>query len=355
MGGHGSWHLATLYPDRFAAVGPSAGWITIWSYRQDPPSDEADPLVGIIERGTLPSRTLEFAPNLTELGVYVLHEESDAGHWWDHSQDAGADCVSWPPMFDFFARHRRPSAQEVRTIRFRTPSPSVSAWNRWAGVITQITPFALSEIALDRNAGWSRVSRTTANVEVLALDWSRSTADSVRITLDGQSLVTAVPEGGRIWLLTDGGEAGWLWYQGNASIDVLPDTLFDPSAEPDRSVVLYGHAAMHEDWKALVDDALSVDGNRLQVGGREFTGEDKGLLAVRPRPGSETASVGLVAATGPGGFRLMNRRPYLSLGVAYPDVSVFEARDFGPIVLGAGYFANDWTFAGGEFVWEDGS
>lgn len=436
MGGHGSWHLATLLPDRFAAVGPSAGWISIWSYRQDPPSASADPLIGIVERGTLPSRTLDFAPNLAGMGVYVLHgdiddnvppqqaylmlkrlsefhhdyvfhEEPDAGHWWDHSPDAGADCVSWPPMFDFFARHRRPSAQEVRAIRFRTPSPSVSVWNHWAGVITQKTPFALSEIALDRDAGWTRVTGTTVNVEVLALDFSWSPADSVRITLDGCSLVTTVPVGGTIWLSNGGGEAGWsvtqapdprskgprnnggfrsafvnrvqlvygtrgspqenawalakarydaewLWYQGNASIDVLPDTMFDPAAEPERSVVLYGNASTHQDWNALVDDAVNVDRNILRIGTREFTGENLGLLAVRPRPGSDTASVGLVSATGSAGFRLMNRRPYLFLGVAYPDVSVFGAKDSGPIVLGAGYFGNDWTVARGEFVWEDG-
>ena len=26
MGGHGTWHIGTLFPDRFAAIGPSAGW-----------------------------------------------------------------------------------------------------------------------------------------------------------------------------------------------------------------------------------------------------------------------------------------------------------------------------------------
>ena len=33
MGGHGVWHIGSLFPDRFAAIGPSAGWISFWTYR----------------------------------------------------------------------------------------------------------------------------------------------------------------------------------------------------------------------------------------------------------------------------------------------------------------------------------
>ena len=32
MGGHGTWHLGVTFPDRFAVVAPSAGWISMWSY-----------------------------------------------------------------------------------------------------------------------------------------------------------------------------------------------------------------------------------------------------------------------------------------------------------------------------------
>src|SRR5262249_677740 len=31
MGGHGTWYLGVTYPDRFAAIAPSAGWISMWS------------------------------------------------------------------------------------------------------------------------------------------------------------------------------------------------------------------------------------------------------------------------------------------------------------------------------------
>ena len=41
MGGHGTWHIGATFPDLFAAIGPSAGWLSYWSYgrrrRSEPP------------------------------------------------------------------------------------------------------------------------------------------------------------------------------------------------------------------------------------------------------------------------------------------------------------------------------
>ena len=32
MGGHGTWHVGATFPDRFAAIGPSAGWVSFSTY-----------------------------------------------------------------------------------------------------------------------------------------------------------------------------------------------------------------------------------------------------------------------------------------------------------------------------------
>ncbi|MFT5232783.1 MAG: dienelactone hydrolase [Candidatus Krumholzibacteriia bacterium] len=433
MGGHGSWQLGSLYPDKFAAVGPSAGWITIWSYRRHPRSGESSPLAAMVERGTLSSETLEMAPNLAGVGVYVLHgsdddnvppeqsylmldrlaefhkdyvyhEEPGVGHWWDLSDDPGADCVSWPPMFDFFARHRLPAAAEVRHLSFRTPSPSISAWHQWACVGAQESQYVMSEIEFEREESWSRLSGTTENVTVVGFDLAESDHDSVAIEIDGQALVLAVPDYGPLWLERgdiwrqvdqpneqhkglhnnggfrsvfnhrvqlvyatggDDAENRWartkarydaehLWYQGNASVEVLPDTLFDPVAEADRNVVLYGNASTHEDWQELWTAPVVVDRGSVTVGDHSYEGADLGVLAVSPRPGSASNSVAIVAATGAVGQQLMNRRPYLKLGVSYPDVTVFEFSGVNSVVAGAGYFGNDWSLETGEFIWEDG-
>jgi hypothetical protein len=54
-------------------------------------------------------------------------------------------------------------------------------------------------------------------------------------------------------------------------------------------------------------------------------------------------------------MKITNSRPYLSAGFAYPDLVVFRAVESSgaeDIVVGAGFFGNDWTVDEGEFVWE---
>lgn len=49
MGGHGAWHLGVTYPDKFAAVGPSAGWLSRSSYgRRRSEEGEESPMEGIV-------------------------------------------------------------------------------------------------------------------------------------------------------------------------------------------------------------------------------------------------------------------------------------------------------------------
>jgi dienelactone hydrolase len=427
MGGHGTWHLSTLHPDRFAAAGPSAGWITYWSYRRDAPADEASPLKDMLSRATSTSQTLEKAQNLASLGVYVLHgsdddnvppgqshlmlerleefhqdfvyhEQPGVGHWWDLSDVPGADCVTWAPMFDFFARHRRPSIEEVRHVDFLTPNPAVSAWNHWAGIQRQRRVFEMSSVDLRLDPWRARVTGTTTNVALLGLQLAHLGADSVYLEIDGESVGAASPEGGPIWLEYEEGwrqirnpdeskkgahrnggfrdaftnrpqlvvgtrgsaeetarnwakarfDAEYLWYQGNSSLDLIADTDFDPAAEPERNVVIYGNADNHEDWSALVDEAVDVRDGRVRIGDREFEGA--GLLAIRPRPGSRAASVGIIAGSDAAAMRLTERRPILSGGFAYPDVTVLREHD-GTVVIGAGFFGNDWSVESGEFVW----
>jgi poly(3-hydroxybutyrate) depolymerase len=431
MGGHGSWHLSCNYADRFAAVGPSAGWISFWSYRPDREQEETAPLDGMLARATSPSRTLTLAPNLRAMGVYTLHgdadatvsveeartmhafldtmhhdldghEEPGAGHWWDHPQTEGADCVHWPPLMDFFARHRRPADRDVRSVSFRTASPGVNDAFRWVRVHAQQTPFVLSTVEADMDPAGARVTATTGNVEVLGLELAGSGHDRWTAVLDGDTLTVTPAPGGATWFAreADGGwrridapdparrgahrqggfreaflhrvqlvygtagtaeETAWamararfdaehLWYQGNSSLDVLPDTLYDPAADPDRNAILYGNADTHRHWQALwTGDDVDLRRGTLTMGDRVLSGDDLALLAVRPRPGSDSASVGVVGGTGPEGQRLTDRRPYISPAVAYPDLTILRADEAG-LVQEAGFFGNDWSLEAGEFA-----
>lgn len=239
MGGHGAWHLGVTYPDRFAATGPSAGWISLWSRRRDAAPPATGSIAELFHRAARTSDTFGLAPNLANNGVYVLHGEADdnvpvtearsmrdvlqgfhkdwqyfeqpgAGHWWDNDQEPGAACVDWAPMFQFFSRHRLPATEEVRQVDFVTMSPSVSARCWWATVEMQRTQFDPSELHLRWDPLSLRLSGTTTNVRRLAIALPNlPEAARVTVALDGGEVAVETDPlyGGAFWL--EQGEGGW--------------------------------------------------------------------------------------------------------------------------------------------------
>ena len=154
MGGHGAWQLGVTFPDRFGAIAPSAGWISFWSYAGAERQENGDAVQRLLQRASNPGDTLALETNYLHHGVYILHGDKDdnvpvtearamrehlskfhhdfmyheqpgAGHWW------GNACVDWPPIFDFFARHKIPDNQSVLDINFSTMNPGVSASSHW--------------------------------------------------------------------------------------------------------------------------------------------------------------------------------------------------------------------------------
>jgi hypothetical protein len=100
---------------------------------------------------------------------------------------------------------------------------------------------------------------------------------------------------------------------------------------------------------------VQVKRSAISIGGRELRGEDLACLFLRPRTGSETASVAVVSGTGLSGMRLTERVPYFLAGVAFPDCTVFGVDTLAKgasAVRAAGYFGNDWTIEHGEFAWK---
>ena len=221
MGGHGTWHIGSLYPDRFAAIAPSAGWISFSTYAGGPPPDApSNPQTEILRRSTSGSDTLARKSNLASQGVYILHGDQDdnvpvdqartmreelskfhpdfvykeqpgAGHWW------GNACVDWPPIFRFFADHQIPASQSVRSIDFTTPAPHLSPRCHWATIEQQIRPGDISHVKLSIDPQAGKLAGTTTNVQLLRLAaeaWQANpAADSAKpatlaIQLDDQSI-----------------------------------------------------------------------------------------------------------------------------------------------------------------------
>jgi predicted esterase len=439
MGGHGAWSVGGLFPDLFGAVGPSAGWISFWSYKVRQPADTGSLMGRMIMRPFLPSDPSVLLGNYRQHGVYIIHgdkdesvpvaesrwmaaelqkthrdfvyhEQAGASHWWDVSPAAGVDCVDWPPLFDFFARHARPLRERVLEVDFATPCPGISASSNWLTIEAQTEPLELSSVKIRVSPAEGLFSGETKNVARLSFDVSSwEPRDSYVVELDGQRIAGVPrPKGEeRLRLARRDGrweassrppaalkgphrsglfkdafnnrvvlvfgtrgtreENAWaeakarydaetFWYQGNGSIDVVRDADFVPDRFPDRNVILYGHAEMNSAWPALLGESpIQVRRGRLIVGTRTLQGRDLGCLFIRPRPSSDIASVGVVAGTGLAGMRLTDTLPYLYAGAAFPDL--FCAR---PALLtrglagveAAGFFGNDWRIETGEIVWK---
>lgn len=229
MGGHGSWQFASLFPDRFAAVAPSAGWISFSTYGGQPPP-EGDAVRRFLTRGTSTSDTLAMVRNLSGLGVYIIHgdaddnvpisearkmaevlgtfhkewkihEEPGAGHWWDSGEwgsQPGAACVDFPPAFTMFGSRRIPAPADVDHVDFTTLNPAVSSRCSWITILRQERRLAPSSVELTRDPASQRITGTTSNVASLMIERGGSGAFSIE--LDGKSI--AVPAGTEPVVLT---------------------------------------------------------------------------------------------------------------------------------------------------------
>lgn len=213
MGGHGSWFLGATYPDKFAAIGPAAGYADIIGYRRGSSDSllHSNPHYQMIYRGAKAGRTLNLERNYLQLGVYVLHGDADmvvpveqarmmrerlgkfhnnftyheqpgATHWdGDHAMD-------WPPLFDFMKQNTIPAINEVKHIEFRTASPGVSATNYWVQVNQQIRHYEVSTVDLKKNG--DTIAGKLENIESITLMLSKlNFKNQPVIILNGQEII----------------------------------------------------------------------------------------------------------------------------------------------------------------------
>ena len=154
-------------------------------------------------------------------------------------------------------------------------------------------------------------------------------------------------------------DAETFWVRGNAGIEILPDTAFDPAKDRDRSVILYGNADTNAAWaKLLAGSPVEVRNGRARIGDRRYQGAGYAAYFLRPRPGSDVASVGALAWTGPAGWVAASPVQYFISGAGFPDLMLFSAetlRAGTDGVRAVGWFGNDWSVEHGDFVWNDGT
>ncbi len=439
MGGHGTWHLGALYPDKFAALGPSAGWISFWSYRVREKNDNPTPMESMIMRAAGPSDTYGLSENYKQEGIYIIHGEKDdnvppsesrnmvenlkkfhkdfvyyeqpgAGHWWDNSDEDGADCVDWAPLFDYFSRHALPKTEMVREISFSTANPEISAKNHWLVIISQLEQLKLSKVNFTFDPGKNRFTGKSENVYQLALLCSASDMKrTLSVEIDGQKL-NIEPENihkDAIVLQKDNGKWGiiekfdktnknplrygtfksainhlvtfvygtkgtkeeneWafnkarydaeqFWYQGNGSIMIIRDSDFADVNMMEANYMLYGNSETNSAWKILLGDSpVQVKKGEVKIGNKVYKGNDLACMFIRPIAGTEDKIAGVVSGTGLTGMKLNDRRPYMQPGFAFPDLILFNSDTMIKGIEGvqaAGFFGLDWSVEKGEIIYK---
>jgi hypothetical protein len=149
-------------------------------------------------------------------------------------------------------------------------------------------------------------------------------------------------------------DAEAFWYRGNGAPDVVPDSAYDGRRYAHRSVVLYGNADTNRAWSSLLGACpVHIARGSLKIGARTLEGSDLACLFCYPRPDSTVASVAVVGGTGLTGMRLTDRAPYFVSGTPFPDLLAWSPQALSSGTAGvraAGFFGNDWSVEGGEFV-----
>lgn len=202
MGGHGTWTLGLTYPNEFAAIGPSAGWISFWSYAGGWEPRDPNPVEQLLRRSMNSSDTLLMLNNINRHNLFILHGDKDdnvpveqaremkrrleeagykfdgphdmsgmpvawrayheqpgAGHWW------GNECVDWPPMFDMFRDSKKMTASTA--FSFTTVNPGVSSTLESCTIDQQINPLMPSKLTHKEHVGSSDIE--TENVAAFTI------------------------------------------------------------------------------------------------------------------------------------------------------------------------------------------
>ncbi len=193
MGGHGTWQIGAHFPDRFAAIAPSAGWRDFWVYGGAVEADEADPLARLMLRSTNVSRTLLLKENYLHSGVYILHGDADtnvpvsearamrsvlaeshpnfpyyeqpgAGHWW------GNQCMDWPALTKFLQANRRPADDAQVDLHFTTVNPGISSRCHWIEIQQQSQALLPSRVHAQYDKKTGEYQIDVENISRLAID-----------------------------------------------------------------------------------------------------------------------------------------------------------------------------------------
>ncbi|MCC7494674.1 MAG: NPCBM/NEW2 domain-containing protein [Fimbriimonadaceae bacterium] len=230
MGGTGSFHMASLFPDRFAAIGPTAAnanhhvWEEVWGWGQR----ERTPLSPFRDWIESTTSAFQYAENYRNVGVYCLHGTLDnicpVGHArtiTERLANLGYDVVyeEFPDVghggFSAAAGNRQ---KNYMFSRARDPYPRQvtwkTSWPRYDGTAwLRLERFAqvARDALLDARIDGQQIRITTDNVARLRLELNDQLVSADRplqVLVDGQpAWEGALPRDGVVRL----GRVGEQW------------------------------------------------------------------------------------------------------------------------------------------------
>jgi poly(3-hydroxybutyrate) depolymerase len=359
----------------------------------------ADQMVPVAQARFMRTRLAAFHPNF----VYFEQPAAD--------RSSGDESCDWPGMLEFLKRQTSQPAADQNFIDFTTSNPAVSGSYGWVSIEAQQEQLGISHVAIRQNAQARSFVGNTTNVARLAIDVGHLAPNQpIDVTLDGQALnwLNASADLHKLWFQREGdewsvsknpepqlksptrygtfssafdnrallvyGTAGngeenaWaaaksrydaetFYYRGGGALEVLPDSRFDFNRDTDRNVILYGNADTNSAWQQLLSSSpVEVRRGKVRVGTRTEASDSLAVVAVRPRPGSDSALVGIVAGSGLAGMQLTNRLRWYVSGIAYPDFMILEPKVLSEGTAGiraCGFFGLDWRTETGEIAWRN--
>ena len=327
---------------------------------------------------------------------FSYYEYPGGKHWYgDHSMD-------WPPIFDMFKRHQIKADSTITKMEFFTASPGVSASSHFISIHQQVKPLEISSFDFSNE---NSIDIKTNNVACFSIKMDAISSKNDSLSIDG-TIFKTIKSGTQFfkknkdnWELTtapslkekgphrNGGfkdafrnnvvfvyasngntdenkwyynkarlDAQTFYYRANGSVEIVKDSDFDLKKYPNRNIVIYGNKDNNSAWKKLLKNAaVQVRNNYVSIGDKVFKGSQWGMYFIVPRPDSDTASVGVVTASGTKGMKAIYSNHYLLNGTTYPDLQLFSdgILEYGTAAVKcAGFFGNDWSIENGDFEWQ---
>lgn len=191
MGGHGVWHIGLSHPDLFAAIAPSASWVSFQLYI--PELLQKSEIFAEPEQIKYRNMVLRedlthiFLSNALNLPIYILHSGADDNvpaiqarmmsqyltnlkynfvynevpemkHWWDIDTMPGVDCVDLKEMIDFLrSKRRKPYPEKIFFKTYNTAQSNQAYWIK------------IDELENIYQEGWIRAEIDTENEDKTSL------------------------------------------------------------------------------------------------------------------------------------------------------------------------------------------